>query len=58
MEDDSLSGFSEEEIKQARDLLRRISQNIYETAYEKDDKKRKAYPLKDHWNLQDKSAKP
>ncbi|WP_094226531.1 MarR family winged helix-turn-helix transcriptional regulator [Methanolobus psychrotolerans] len=58
LEEASMTGFTEEEKKQARDLLRRISQNIYEVAYEKDDKKRKAFPLKDHWQIQDKSMKP
>ncbi|MBP1909872.1 MarR family winged helix-turn-helix transcriptional regulator [Methanolobus bombayensis] len=55
MEEDSLSGLTIKERKEARDLLRKISQNIYEKAYEKDDKKRTAFPLKDHWNIRGKN---
>ncbi len=39
----AFSGFSQEERKQVMTLLRRISENSYETAYENGDKKWKGF---------------
>lgn len=45
-EEAAFSGLSQEERKQAMTLLRRISENSYEAAYEKGDKKWKGFPGK------------
>ena len=45
-EEAAFSGLSEEERKQAMTLLRRISENSYEAAYENGDKKWKGFPGK------------
>lgn len=46
-EEAAFSGLSQEERKQAMTLLRRISENSYEAAYENGDKKWKGFPGKD-----------
>lgn len=46
-EEAAFSGLLQEERKQAMTLLRRISENSYEAAYENGDKKWKVFPGKD-----------
>ena len=45
-EEAAFSGLTEEERKQARTLLCKISENSYEAAYENGDKKWKSFPMK------------
>lgn len=45
-EEAAFSGLTEEEKKQARTLLCKISENSYKAAYENGDKKWKSFPLK------------
>lgn len=45
-EEAAFSELTEEEREQAKKLLRRISENSYEAAYENGDKKWKGFPLK------------
>lgn len=46
MEETTLSGFTEEEKTQAKVLLHKMAQNIFEAAYGENDKKWKEFPLK------------